>query len=654
MKISKIIHYANVIKQYGLKITCEQAYIRFKKKYFITIYKKKSLNRNASSNWEKIKNENNYYESFEKLLENMKRQKVLENIYNSTLFQKSLPTSLNYLPEVIQRAENISKNCFEILGSEECFTSHGIPWQEDLKIKNDNLTTGNYAISNKPNKGTLLEFYADIKIKIPYDNNFTNYSFDIKVPWEISRFNHIFVLGKAYKETLNSKYALTFKNQVEDWINKNPYLLGINWVCPMDVSIRCINWIWGFYFFYNSSEIDNDFWKRFISSIYDHTTYLEYNSEKAFKPHNHYLADLIGQLYIGIFLEDLVNINKKNEKCVTELLNELERQIKEDGTSYEGSSSYHRLVTEIFLHFYLIVREKNLCSNKLNWIENKLQKMYQFLADCTDNNGNFIQVGDNDSGKILCGIQTNYNILSNKSVTTSEYIDYPNFGISIIKNRNWHITMRHHVYDKNQPSGHFHNDQTSITVSINNIPVLIDPGTYLYTSNPKWRNYFREPNNHNKISIEGENNNYKELFELNLKTSDKNYVVEKYKSYIKIKSVNSEYIDNGFNVIRSLTFDNNHVEIRDEINRISNALSSNFISSLIFHPDIDIKEEVDNYYLVFVKNIVLAHIKTNLKYSIKQGYYSPSYGKIIPCNKLMTSFSFDKNSIIRIELLDKN
>jgi len=56
---------------------------------------------------------------------------------------------------------------------------------------------------------------------------------DVKVPWELSRFQHLNILGQAYILTKNKKYAEEFANQISDWIDNNPIGFGVNWKCTM-------------------------------------------------------------------------------------------------------------------------------------------------------------------------------------------------------------------------------------------------------------------------------------------------------------------------------------------------------------------------------------------------------------------------------------
>ena len=94
-----------------------------------------------------------------------------------------------------------------------------------------------------------------------------NNSADVKVPWELSRFHHLPTFGQAYLLTDDLKYALEFKNQIEDWIKKNPIEMSVNWTCTMDVAIRACNWIIGYYFLKNCPKINKEFWNKIRLNI---------------------------------------------------------------------------------------------------------------------------------------------------------------------------------------------------------------------------------------------------------------------------------------------------------------------------------------------------------------------------------------------------
>jgi hypothetical protein len=51
--------------------------------------------------------------------------------------------------------------------------------------------------------------------------------------------------------------------------------------------------------------------------------------------------------------------------------------------------------------------------------------------------------------------------------------------------------------------GHTHNDKLSFELMLDGEDVVVDPGTYVYTSDPMWRRAFRKTSSHNTVSIGG-------------------------------------------------------------------------------------------------------------------------------------------------------
>src|SRR6516165_10639467 len=125
--------------------------------------------------------------------------------------------------------------------------------------------------------------------------------------------------------------------------------------------------------------------------------------------------------------------------------------------------------------------------------------MLEFIERCSFAPNQLIQIGDNDSGKMVTGELLKIQIQNN----VQQFMHYNNFGISIFKNDRIHLSLRHHAYQNRQPSGHHHNDAGSFTLAIDGIPIFVDPGSYLYTPSVYWRNKFRSAQMHNSFGIAG-------------------------------------------------------------------------------------------------------------------------------------------------------
>jgi hypothetical protein len=538
----------------------------------------------------------------------------------SQIKNKNLPNPLWNIPEseILYKAHEYSQNYFNILGSGKlCFNQ--IPWHEDFRLRAQN--------PHKSCNFDATSFYKSINITCGGSDSLEK---DIKIPWELSRCQHLPILGKAYEITHDQLYAQTFVYHVTDWQKNNPYLHGTNWVCPMEVGIRAINWILAWQYVKKCPEISVSFWQQFVCSLYDHMHYLEHNWEwYDGKTSNHYLSDLVGYFYLCWFFQELPGIPKKRNWCYQEILEELEKQIFEEGSDYEGSTSYHRLVTELYYHAFLLAQEFKFETNNL---ESKLKNMFDFINACTIADANTITVGDNDSGVISYhGLP-----LRNQQKENSTLHYYPSFGLSIIKNEKIHLSLRHHAYNNNQPTGHFHNDALSITLAVDNIPIFIDPGSYVYTPSKFWRNYFRSVNVHNTFFIEQEEpvpfDN--RMFALAMPIS---HAIEKplqEDTQIILKGSHSLYNRFGLQAQRSIIYEKNKFIIADQWKQqrdINNSLTSCWNFTL--HPAINAIQQ-DQHLMLTYKNSPLIIFSSDLEFALEDSWVSFSYGSKVPSKAL--------------------
>ncbi|MCL4361317.1 heparinase II/III family protein [Candidatus Dependentiae bacterium] len=527
--------------------------------------------------------------------------------YFENLSQKDFNFAKQYLKnfecqkaEIICQAEELLKDVHQVLGFGKLKKLSGtdLSWHQDVTVSNgffDNFS-----------------FYKDIKFSAANAANLDiDIKADIKVPWHFSRFHHTTILGLAYQFTGNEKYAEKAQKEILDWIEKNPFLIGINWLCPMEAAIRSLNWIYFFYFFKNSKTISLNFWRQFTAILYQHLIYLENNWEiYDSKTNNHYLSDLLGYFYLSYFFD----FKKELLWCFNEFLNELDKQIFEEGTSYEGSTSYHALVTEIVQHFLLLAQELNLEVDR-KYLE-KFKAMKTFLI-----NTKFVKIGDDDSGQIVLGLKLNIKSPNENSIF------YKDFGLSIFSSDKLHLTLRQGAYKKNQSSGHFHNDISSITLSLNEIPVIIDPGSYVYTASAYWRNYFRSINVHNTFFIENivpielSNN----LFYLNLQEGHDSEIFESNNFYYKKFGLISK---------RKIDIQENIILIHDQWINLQNR-DNNFTGcwNFTFAPEISLIKEGNDWQIIY-KNKLLAHLKSDLKFEKIDGYVSLMYGQKQKCLRL--------------------
>ena len=262
---------------------------------------------------------------------------------------------------------------------------------------------------------------------------------DVKVPWDLSRLQHVGALGLVYRldpgGPEGARAASEFRSQVVDWIAANPLRRGVNWLCTMDVAIRAVNWLIGLALFEDAPELTPEFRWLIAKSLYAHALHIESNLEySATSAGNHYLANVVGLLCIAAALPALPESDRWLLWGIQEMVSEMRRQVLPDGADFEGSTGYHFLVAEMFYLGTAVVlkipleRRERLCEvgaarmphptapplrpyseQEVNagcpeffpdWYLDRLLAMAEYGADLVKPNGLIPLVGDHDSGRM--------------------------------------------------------------------------------------------------------------------------------------------------------------------------------------------------------------------------------------------------------------
>ncbi len=259
---------------------------------------------------------------------------------------------------------------------------------------------------------------------------------DIKLPWELSRSHHLVAIalaGVSEHDTVRNKEdaATEISLQILDWIAANPVRFGVNWRSAMDVSIRAANWIVALSILGSEAFSSPVLW-LIAKSLYQHGQFVESHLDFArIGSNNHYLADIVGLLHISAALPQVPESDAWAALCIQELVVEMGREVLADGTSYEGSTGYHRLAAEMFHHGTLTAlripeKRRSRLANAQglrkhspsvdpriwefdpgtsnifpDWYLERLSLMAELTHDLTKPNGLVPQFGDQDGGRFL-------------------------------------------------------------------------------------------------------------------------------------------------------------------------------------------------------------------------------------------------------------
>ncbi|MFW5803930.1 MAG: heparinase II/III family protein [bacterium] len=294
-------------------------------------------------------------------------------------------------------------------------------------------------LENLNNDYCLIDWQKDVKSgfrwdeKIPSNkqNKLTRKGADIKGPWETARLQFLpqmAIFAKVlphYKE----KILEEFKNVVNDFIIHNPIGYGANWMSTMDVSIRAVNLVIAYDLFFQVDDfkiLDISFKKEIEESIYQHALYIVNHLEYSeINTNNHYLSNICSLLILAAYMQSNDQVDKWLLFAIQQLHLEVKKQFNPDGSSFEASTSYHRLSTEMLVYataFLSTISEsrieglKKISSKEwkhvpkikffngninLTFLVEKLYKASVFTKKITAPSGSIVQIGDNDSGRFL-------------------------------------------------------------------------------------------------------------------------------------------------------------------------------------------------------------------------------------------------------------
>ncbi len=424
--------------------------------------------------------------------------------------------------------EDVLAHRFNLLGCGPMELGVSIPWRRDFKSGHD----------------WRLQHFTRLKL-VDLDAGF-----DVKVPWELSRFHHAVTLGQCYALTGESRYVTEFIGQLQNWWVENPYEFGPNWANAMEVSIRAVNFVWAYELMRTAPQLDNKFTLLFLRSLLQHGRYIARNLEAGWPGSNHFVADLCGLIWLGIYMQPVPEAQRWLQLGLPLLARELHTQIYPDGADYEASSSYHLLVTEMLLWTCVYCQ-----LNKINLptiVRERVAGMLTVIAGLLRSDGEFPLFGDCDSGRWMALESDTENLRTGQDARgllavgavffdvddwltpaagpelqlarceaalwafgehAAAYLKRPLQGecqSAAFPHAGWYLMRAGEVCmavnaSENGAAGwglHAHNDALSFELVVGQRAFIVDPGSYAYTGDYRARNAFRATSAHNTVQVD--------------------------------------------------------------------------------------------------------------------------------------------------------
>jgi len=380
---------------------------------------------------------------------------------------------------------------------------------------------------------------------------------NIKYLWEINRHLELVTLAQAFHLSQDPKYTQACRTLLQSWFDQCPYPLGPNWTSSLEHSVRLMNWAFAWHLLGGcegeifSGVAGQAFKQQWLTSIFQHCHFIAGYFSRFSSANNHLFGEYMG-LFVGStvwpYWQESASWQNRAQAGLEE---EAFRQTAADGSNREQAIWYHHEVADMMLLCGLVGRANGLEFPPPYW--QRLEAMIGFISAMLDVGGNVPMIGDADDGVMVrfCP-DPEFSVYRSLLATGSVLFNRPDFACKAKvfddKSR-WLLggvgekvfqgllatpepkspehsrafpVSGYWILSKNQdterevklvvdagPLGylsiaaHGHADALAMTLSIAGLEMLIDPGTYAYHTEPKWRNYFKGTSAHNTLRLDG-------------------------------------------------------------------------------------------------------------------------------------------------------
>ena len=579
--------------------------------------------------------------------------------------------------DVVAAADRLLRHEFDILGSGLVSLGDRIDWQRDFKSgirwRNDVV----YPAWNWRQVDDLAgaEIYRGHFYSIDDPS-------DLKMPWDLSSFFHLPVLGEAFLQTGDARYAREITDQLRDWHEQNPYPRGVNWTCAMVAGIRLANVAFGLRLIEPegfAGEVGALSILRHLKFILD---FLEVDQDG--RRNNHYLNNLVGLGFGGSEIAKTELGGELLDFVYEELQRELHTQFSADGTNYEGTIPYHRFAAESAI-VTAILLERN---GRRMPPETRahLKRILRFIDFYTKPNGLAPQYGDNDNGRILVlhdyarqeyrdhrhilavgaawlSVDELITNVANQSTDVVWLLGRPAAAakgsaqpfVAGLYNRNGYalaktaassVLVRCGKLDPMSGGGHNHCDQLSFEFNDRGEDLIIDPGAMTYSADAALRNSARSTAAHNVLqldNLEQQDFNPRDLFAMQDRAGAVIDAFDVEDAAVYFRGHHTAYSDSGWRVVREIRCDlrRGSLSVRDSAEALSGpVMGREFRGRLHFAAGVEVEQTAPCVSIVRAgKHQWTLRFDEGLEVHRADGLVSPGYGVTLPAAILEYRFA---------------
>jgi hypothetical protein len=361
---------------------------------------------------------------------------------------------------------------------------------------------------------------------------------DIKWLWEAGRFGWAYILGRAYHLSGEERYAQSFWDYTEIFLEANPVNMGPHWASAQEVALRLIALVFASQIFLNSDHTTPARLARLSDSIATHARRIPPTLAYArAQNNNHLLSEAAGLLTAGCALPEHPQASRWERIGCRWLDYGFRTQIDTGGAYAQNSTNYHRLMLQIALWTCLVSRATSIdldgqtrqrLTAATRWLLAMVDPVSGQVPNLGPNDGAYImplsscpfhdyrpvlqaaglaflgepafRPGPWDEMSLWFDIDTQVPSSSKPQEEAAYTLSPPTTTPLILRTKHSWGYLRAASFTS-RPG---HADQLHLDLWWHGLNIAQDAGTYLYNAPPPWDNSLSRTQVHNTITIEGQ------------------------------------------------------------------------------------------------------------------------------------------------------
>ena len=372
---------------------------------------------------------------------------------------------------------------------------------------------------------------------------------DIKYLWELNRHLHWVPLAQAWALQPQPDRLALLGAQLRRWLRQNPIGMGPNWTSSLELAIRLLNWsvVWqligGRLSPLFQGEDGEALRAEWLASIWQHAKAIQAGYSRHSSANNHLVGELCGVYVAARTWPCWADLRQAGERAKVELIRQSQLQIHADGVPAEQAFEYAGFIHDFFL-VAARCAEADGAPMPASYLQ-RLQALAVFAQAMLDREGQAPMVGDADGAEALrldprTGREALRALLEKQAALQGGELPPRAWARQRRDDVLW-LGLRPVATAEREPeptwsfteggyqlfgtargqaqevlggidvgplgylgiAAHGHADALQLWLSLGGQPLLIDPGTFAYWADKRWRDYFRGTSAHNTLQVDG-------------------------------------------------------------------------------------------------------------------------------------------------------